>query len=88
MWEVTTVAAGASVRELLWDSAVWGVRRGRKPASRCIGAMAMPGSHGCVNVCNKRVPLPAPAQFHFTPVPPLGLKVDAALKCNQQRLQI
>ena len=52
MWEVTTVAAGASVRELLWDSAAWGVSRGRKPASRCIGAMDMPGSHGCVNVCN------------------------------------
>ena len=52
MWEVIAVAAGASVRELLWDSPAWGVSRGRKPASRCIRAMDMPGSHGCVNVCN------------------------------------
>ena len=51
MWEVTTVAAGASVQELLWDSAAWGVSRGRKPASRSKGAMDMSGSHGCVWTC-------------------------------------
>ena len=34
MGEVTTVAAGASVQGLLWDSAAWGVSRGRKSVQR------------------------------------------------------
>ena len=44
MWEVTAVAAGAPVQDLLWDSAAWGVSRGRKPASRC------KGGHGYVRI--------------------------------------
>ena len=68
MWEVTTVAAGASVQDLLWDSAAWGVSRGRKPASRCKGAMDMSGSHGCVNVCNNVCPCRLlPSSTHASP---------------------
>ena len=50
MWVVTTVAAGASVREPLWDSAGRGGSRGRNRASRCMGATDVPGSRGRVNV--------------------------------------
>ena len=50
---VTTVAAGAPVREPLCDSAARDVGRGRNRASRCSGATDVPDrrAYERVNVC-------------------------------------